>query len=118
MLVHTGSRAACGTTLRLQSGEKLRELEDIEEEEEGGLVSSLPLLERAKVFMHAAIQRWGFWAILAAASIPNPVRPLRHTATTTPNRLRSKRLRLTTLPRSGWCAGSCLTWLASPAATS
>jgi len=57
-----------------QSGEKLRELQDIEEEESETHEGPLPLLERAKVFMHEGIQRWGFWAILAAASIPNPVR--------------------------------------------
>merc|ERR1719238_347583 len=55
------------------SGEKLRELQDIEEEESENHEGPLPLLERAKVFMHEGIQRWGFWAILAAASIPNPL---------------------------------------------
>ena len=50
----------------------MRELQELEEEEAGD-TAQLSLMERAKVATHQLIQRWGFWAILAAASIPNPV---------------------------------------------
>lgn len=57
------------------SGEKLKELQELEEEEEQahGSGARFPLMERVKMFIHEAIQRWGFWAILVAASIPNPL---------------------------------------------
>uniref|UniRef100_A0A7S1G4Q6 Vacuole membrane protein 1 n=1 Tax=Bicosoecida sp. CB-2014 TaxID=1486930 RepID=A0A7S1G4Q6_9STRA len=54
------------------SGEKLKELEEVEDDENAPS-RELTLMERAKVLMHTAVQRGGFTAILLAASIPNPL---------------------------------------------
>lgn len=75
-----------------RSGRLLEELEEVEALERaaaaaaGGQPTAAPtsagkpaaaarsLGERAKVYVYESIQRYGFWAILLAASIPNPVR--------------------------------------------
>ena len=52
-----------------QAGEKMAELNDIHGDE----AKAETLMDRAKVFILAALQKYGFWAILACASIPNPL---------------------------------------------
>eukprot|EP00455_Lapot_gusevi_P045973 TRINITY_DN5969_c0_g1_i2.p1 TRINITY_DN5969_c0_g1~~TRINITY_DN5969_c0_g1_i2.p1 ORF type:complete len:407 (-),score=127.43 TRINITY_DN5969_c0_g1_i2:185-1405(-) len=51
---------------RLQ-GEKLAELEELEEEVE------VTFLDHMKHYMHRALQKWGFMAIVICASVPNPL---------------------------------------------
>lgn len=55
-----------------QSGEKLKELAEVEEGETVP-AGERSLMEKAKVMMHTAVQKGGFTAILLAASIPNPL---------------------------------------------
>merc|ERR1739838_207178 len=51
------------------------DFEELEEllEEKNKASSSLSLFDRAKLGVHALIQRVGFFGILACASIPNPL---------------------------------------------
>lgn len=45
------------------SGDKIKELTELDDESAVD-PAQLSLLERAKLFVHAAVQRYGFWAIL------------------------------------------------------
>jgi hypothetical protein len=66
----------CGlTTFPLQSGEALEELEEVDElESKKGRTKKAPsAMERAKMVVFESVQRYGFAAILLAASIPNPL---------------------------------------------
>lgn len=53
------------------SGQKLEELEELDEEERGVRVPSA--LDRVKLMLFHALQSWGFWAIVICASVPNPL---------------------------------------------
>lgn len=53
-----------------QTGEELAELREVDDAEHN---PDPGLLDRAKIMVHESIQRFGFWAILLAASIPNPL---------------------------------------------
>lgn len=64
-------------TARL-TGEKDEDDEDLEELEEimnrkGSKGENLDIMTRGKIFMHDLVQKVGFFGILAAASIPNPL---------------------------------------------
>jgi membrane protein YqaA with SNARE-associated domain len=52
-----------------QAGEKLAELNELE----GDAAQTETFMDRAKAMVLSGLQRYGFWAILACASIPNPL---------------------------------------------
>lgn len=53
------------------SGQKLEELDELEDEDKGLKVPSA--LDKVKLILFHALQRWGFWAIVICASVPNPL---------------------------------------------
>ena len=53
------------------SGQKLAELDELEEEDRGERVPST--MDRVKLVLFHALQSWGFWAIVVCASVPNPL---------------------------------------------
>lgn len=53
------------------SGQKLDELDELEEEERGERVPSR--MDKVKLALFHALQKWGFWAIVLCASVPNPL---------------------------------------------
>lgn len=53
------------------SGQKLEELDELEEEDRGERVPST--MDKVKLVLFHALQRWGFWAIVICASVPNPL---------------------------------------------
>lgn len=53
------------------SGQKLEELEELEEEEKG--VKQPSAMDQVKLHIYHLLQRWGFWAIVVFASVPNPL---------------------------------------------
>lgn len=53
------------------SGQKLEELDELEEEDRGERVPSR--MDKIKLILFHALQRWGFWAIVICASVPNPL---------------------------------------------
>jgi len=54
------------------SGQKLEELDELEEEDKG--IRPVPtLIDRLKLVLFHALQAWGFWAIVVCASVPNPL---------------------------------------------
>ena len=53
------------------SGQKLEELDELEEEDRGERIPTA--MDRIKLVLFHALQRWGFWAIVIAASVPNPL---------------------------------------------
>jgi membrane protein YqaA with SNARE-associated domain len=53
------------------SGQKLEELDELEEEDRG--VRTPSTIDRLKLVLFHALQRWGFWAIVLCASVPNPL---------------------------------------------
>ena len=57
-----------------EDDEDLQEFQELlESQEKGESTSNLDLMTRGKLFMHDLVQRVGFFGILAAASIPNPL---------------------------------------------
>jgi len=54
------------------SGQRLEELDELEEEERGDKPSPSKM-DRIKLLLYHALQRWGFWAIVICASVPNPL---------------------------------------------
>ena len=57
-----------------EDDEDLQEFQELlESQEKGESSSNLDLMTRGKLFMHDLVQRVGFFGILAAASIPNPL---------------------------------------------
>lgn len=50
------------------SGQKLAELDELEEH-----VRSPSTMDRIKLQLFQSLQRWGFWAIVVCASVPNPL---------------------------------------------
>ena len=53
------------------SGQKLEELDELEEEDRGERIPSR--MDKIKLILFHALQRWGFWAIVICASVPNPL---------------------------------------------
>jgi len=53
------------------SGQKLEELDELEEEDAG--VRTPSTIDRLKLVLFHALQKWGFWAIVVCASVPNPL---------------------------------------------
>lgn len=53
------------------SGQKLEELDELEEEERGERVPTT--MDKVKLALYHALQKWGFWAIVICASVPNPL---------------------------------------------
>ena len=57
-----------------EDDEDLQEFQELlESQEKGESTSNLDMMTRGKLFMHDLVQRVGFFGILAAASIPNPL---------------------------------------------
>jgi len=68
------ARAARLTGVQDEDDEDLQEFQELlESQEKGESTSNLDLMTRGKLFMHDLVQRVGFFGILAAASIPNPL---------------------------------------------
>jgi len=69
------ARAARLTGCQDEDDEEMREFQELLDKQANGSLPAdeLTLLTRAKLFMHNVIQRVGFFGILAAASIPNPL---------------------------------------------
>merc|ERR1711962_266252 len=68
------ARAARLTGVQDEDDEDLQEFQELlESQEKGESTANLDLMTRGKLFMHDLVQRVGFFGILAAASIPNPL---------------------------------------------
>jgi membrane protein YqaA with SNARE-associated domain len=52
------------------SGQKLAELDDLKEAKTEG---DITLMDKVKKWIYSSLQRYGFWFIVACASIPNPL---------------------------------------------
>merc|ERR1711962_786483 len=68
------ARAARLTGVQDEDDEDLQEFQELlESQEKGESTANLDLMTRGKLFMHDLVERVGFFGILAAASIPNPL---------------------------------------------